>query len=270
MALLNCADCGHSVSTTARYCPGCGAPPRVVSSSSPSEDSFLSRKFCTKCGSSIALQVDVCSNCGAQRYGSDASSPAPALPTGYYERTDAGSKSSKITEPQTTVGSSDEEQQLSQTSAVQETPQRLTFGGVAGAIGTLALLWYSGGYIFRAVFPARVHKSPTAVAAAKPPIAASSSPNPSRAYARSLIARYEMISDSYRRVIPPCSGTIFHPIFNMVPACKIAALTAIPIIVNGLSWCSSTVPPDCLSSLHSEMCGKFSNLKDNLAIVASY
>src|ERR1700688_4541215 len=57
MALTACATCGHEVSTTARACPKCGAPP-------------TKSVYCTRCGGSMLDAESVCRSCGADRYGS--------------------------------------------------------------------------------------------------------------------------------------------------------------------------------------------------------
>jgi hypothetical protein len=57
MALATCASCGHKVSTTARSCPKCGAPPPKL-------------VYCTRCGTQMLGSATVCPECGTARYDS--------------------------------------------------------------------------------------------------------------------------------------------------------------------------------------------------------
>lgn len=55
MALATCSSCGHKVSTTARACPKCGAPPPKLI-------------YCTRCGGDTLDTESICPECGAARY----------------------------------------------------------------------------------------------------------------------------------------------------------------------------------------------------------
>jgi hypothetical protein len=55
MALGTCTRCGHQVSTSARACPKCGAPPPKLA-------------YCTRCGGGMFDTESVCPTCGAHRY----------------------------------------------------------------------------------------------------------------------------------------------------------------------------------------------------------
>lgn len=57
MALINCTECGSSVSDKATSCPHCGAP---------IENNSINTKFCKHCGEIIDKECVVCPKCGKQ------------------------------------------------------------------------------------------------------------------------------------------------------------------------------------------------------------
>ena len=68
MALINCTECGNPVSTKAKACPKCGAPP---------EQTALVR--CAECGNPLSTKAEACPKCGAPPEES-ATQAAPVVP----------------------------------------------------------------------------------------------------------------------------------------------------------------------------------------------
>lgn len=54
MALIQCGECGKTISDKAVACPHCGAPV-----------SNKGERYCTECGQAITMTIKTCPNCGA-------------------------------------------------------------------------------------------------------------------------------------------------------------------------------------------------------------
>jgi uncharacterized membrane protein YhaH (DUF805 family) len=66
--LIKCHECGGKVSTEAKACVHCGAPPRVI-------------QMCHECGDVIPEGEDACKGCGAPVCGGLAKAETPDVPT---------------------------------------------------------------------------------------------------------------------------------------------------------------------------------------------